>query len=146
MTHFNSSPPHLYHHSLLLPKEMSSESALSLRVPSTSPIRATSLLPSSAPSASPLISPRLLWAVKMHILQFSSNSGTFRYSSLKPDHPILLDTHPTLLHLLCTAPGSHAALAFPRILQTALLAPSPPVSGQSGLGYYAFLVSPWFLD
>ena len=93
-----------------------------------------------------LICPRLLWAVKMCILQFSSNSGTFRYSGLKPDHPILLDTHPTCPNLLRSAPGSHAAPAFPRILRTALPAPSPPVSGQSGLGYYAFLVSPLFLD
>ena len=37
----------------LLPKEMSSESAISLRVPSTSPVRASSLPPSSAPSTSP---------------------------------------------------------------------------------------------
>ena len=93
-----------------------------------------------------LICPRLLWAVKMHILQFSSSSGTSRYSSYKPDHPILLDTHPTLPHLLRSSPGSCAALAFLRILWTALPAPSPPVSRQSGLGYYAFLVSPLFLD
>ena len=52
MTHFDSSPSHLYHHSLLLPKEMSFESAISLRVPSTSPVRASSL-PPSAPSTSP---------------------------------------------------------------------------------------------
>ena len=53
MTRLDSSPSHLYHHSLFLPKEMSSESAISLRVPSTSPVRASSLLPSSAPSTSP---------------------------------------------------------------------------------------------
>ena len=46
VTCFNSSPLHLYHHSLLLPEEMSSESAISLRVPSTSPVRASSLPPS----------------------------------------------------------------------------------------------------
>ena len=51
-THIDSSPSRLYHHSLLLPKEMSSESAISLRVPSTSPVRALSLPPSSAPSTS----------------------------------------------------------------------------------------------
>ena len=53
VTHFDSSPSHLYHNSLLLSKEMSSESAISLHVPSTSPVRASSLPPSSAPSTSP---------------------------------------------------------------------------------------------
>ena len=53
VTHSDSSPSHLYHHSLLLPKEMSSESAISLCIPSTSPVRASSLPPSSAPSTSP---------------------------------------------------------------------------------------------
>ena len=53
MTHINSSPSHLYHHSLLLPKEISSESAISLHIPSTSPVRALLLPPSSAPSTSP---------------------------------------------------------------------------------------------
>ena len=38
VTHFNSSPSHLFHHTLLLPKQMSSESAISLCVPSTSPV------------------------------------------------------------------------------------------------------------
>ena len=90
----------------------------------------------SEPNSSLVIRPRLLWAVKTHILQFSSSSGTSWYSSFKPDHPILLDTHPTLLHLLCSALGSHAASEIPHILQTALPAPSPPVSGQS---------SPWLL-
>ena len=81
----------------------------------------------------PLICPRLLWAVKTCILQFSSSSSTFQYSSFKPDHPILLDTHPMLLHLLHFAPGSCTALATPCILWTTLLALSPPVNGQSGL-------------
>ena len=53
MTYFDSSPSHLYHNTLLLFKEMSSESATSLHVPSTSPVRASSLPPSSAPSTSP---------------------------------------------------------------------------------------------
>ena len=53
VTHFNSSPSPLYHHSLLLPEEMSSESAVSLRVANTSPVRASSLPPSSIPSTSP---------------------------------------------------------------------------------------------
>ena len=48
----DSSPSHLYHYSLLLPKEMSSESAISLCIPSTSPVRALSLPPSSNPSTS----------------------------------------------------------------------------------------------
>ena len=69
----------------------------------------------------------------MRILRFSCNSGTFWYSSFKPDHPILLDTHSTLLHLLCSAPVSIAAPAFPCILRTTLLALSPPVSRHSGL-------------
>ena len=68
--------------------------------------------------------------------QFSSSSGTSRYSGFKLDHPILLDTHPMLLHLLHSAPDSRAALAILRILRTTLPAPSPPVSGQS---------SPWLL-
>ena len=38
MTHINSSPSHLFHRTLLLSKQMLSESALSLRVPSTSPV------------------------------------------------------------------------------------------------------------
>ena len=109
--------------------------------PSPPPTNITFLTP-----AIPLIRPRLLWAVKTCILQFSSSSGTSWYSSYKLDHPILLDTHPTLPHLLHSTPGSCAAPAFPRILRTALPAPSPPVSRQSGLGYYAFLVSPLFLD
>ena len=71
--------------------------------------------------------------VKTHILQYSRGSSTSWYSSFKLDHPILLDTHPTLPHLLCSAPGSCTAPAFPCILQTALPAPSPPVSGQSSL-------------
>ena len=49
VTHFDSSPSQFYHNSLLLPETMSSESAISLRVPSTSPVRASSLPPSSAP-------------------------------------------------------------------------------------------------
>ena len=53
MTHINSSPSHLYHNTLLIPKEMSAESAASLCVPSTSPVRALFLPPSSAPSTSP---------------------------------------------------------------------------------------------
>ena len=56
-THINSSPSHLYHNTLLIPKGMSSESAASLRIPSTSPVRASSLPPSSAPSTS--LSPNL---------------------------------------------------------------------------------------
>ena len=52
-THIDSSPSHLYHNTLLFPKEMSSESAASLHVPSTSLVRASSLPPSSAPSTSP---------------------------------------------------------------------------------------------
>ena len=57
VTHFDSSPSHLFHHTLLFPKQMSSESALSLCIPSTSPVRASSLPPSSAPSTS--LSPEL---------------------------------------------------------------------------------------
>ena len=75
-----------------------------------------------------VICPRLFWAVKTHILQFSSSSGTFQYSSFKPDHSTLLDTHPMLLHLLHSALGSCAALAISCILWTTLPAPSPPVS------------------
>ena len=52
-THIDSSPSCLYHNILLILKEMSSESAASLHVPSTSPVRASSLPPSSAPSTSP---------------------------------------------------------------------------------------------
>ena len=43
--HIDSSPSHLYHNTLLIPKEMSSESAASLRVSFTSPVRALSLPP-----------------------------------------------------------------------------------------------------
>ena len=71
--------------------------------------------------------------MKTCILQFSSSSSTFQYYGFKPDHPILLDTHPMLMHLLRSALGSCTALAIPHILQTTLLAPSPPVSRQSGL-------------
>ena len=53
MTHINSSPSHLYHNTLLFPTEMSSESAVNLCVPSTSPVRVSLLPPSSAPSTSP---------------------------------------------------------------------------------------------
>ena len=80
-----------------------------------------------------MICPRLLWAVNMHILQLSSSSGTSQYSGFKPDHPILLETHPTLLHLLHSTLGSCTAPAILCKLQTTLPAPSPPVSGQSGL-------------
>ena len=80
-----------------------------------------------------LICLRLSWAVKTCILQFSSGSSTSQYSSFKPDHPILLDTHPTLLHLLHSALDSHTALAIPCILWTTLPAPSHPVSRQAGL-------------
>ena len=52
-THTNSSPSHLFHHTLLLPKQMLSESAITLHIPSASPVWVTSLLPSSAPSTSP---------------------------------------------------------------------------------------------
>ena len=53
VTHFDSSPSHLYHDTLLFLEEMSSESAISLHIPSTSPVRVSSLPPSSAPSTSP---------------------------------------------------------------------------------------------
>ena len=52
VTYVDSFSSCLYHHSLLLHKEMSSESAISLHIPSTSPVRASSLPPSSAPSTS----------------------------------------------------------------------------------------------
>ena len=59
MTRFDPSPSHLYHNTLILSKEMSSESAASLCVPSTSPVRVSSLPPSSAPSTSPSPEPEV---------------------------------------------------------------------------------------
>ena len=57
MTPINPSPSHLYHHTSIFSKEMSSESAISLHIPSTSPVRVSLLPPSSVPSTS--LSPEL---------------------------------------------------------------------------------------